>query len=66
MELHFRLLTKNVFRIKPVGPGERHSHLKLVDWRYTITTKELYQITETKLLKDFQQQQNIKWITHII
>lgn len=31
-----------------------------------ITTDiELYQITETTLLKDYQQRQKLKWIAHL-
>lgn len=33
-------------------------------WNYRITNKELWKITETKLLEDFRQQQQ-KWVTNL-
>lgn len=44
--------------------AEDHSSLKIVKRHYIVPNKELYQITEYKLLDDFQQQHQPKWISH--
>lgn len=35
---------------------QNHSSSKLVDWRYRVTVKELYQLTESTFLKNIQQE----------
>lgn len=40
-------------RMESVGFSEKHTSLKLVDYHYRITKKELHQIAETSPLKDF-------------
>lgn len=50
---------------KSVDFGKDHTSLNIVDWHYRITKKELYQITETISLDDYQQQQQLKWIEHV-
>lgn len=49
-------------RVKYVDLDKDHSSPNLVDWRYTIQNKELYQITETAS-QDFRQLQKLKWIS---
>lgn len=47
-------------RIKLAGLGEKHSSLLLVQWRYSITDKGLYQMKETASLEDLHAQQQLK------
>lgn len=44
--------------------SEDYTPSNLVDWRYRIKNKQLYQIKETASHEDFQQQQQLKWLAH--
>ena len=38
---------------------------ELVDWRFKINNKQLYEITKTKPIESFFEEQQSKWISHI-
>lgn len=56
-------MVKNYFeQVRSMGLGLEQTSLNLVDWHYRITNEEWYKGRETSL-KDFQQQQQLKWIS---
>lgn len=40
-----------------MGFGEDYTSLNIMDWRYIITSEEIYQLTEKPSLENFQKQQ---------
>lgn len=47
------------------GFNEDNFSSDLIDWCYSLTTKELYQVTKTTSFEDLQQMQKAKWIAHV-
>ena len=42
------------------------SDLEDYDWRYVVTNETLYRVSNTKSIKQFYEQQQMKWIAHVI
>lgn len=60
-----RSMIKNYFVKNHIGLEEDCPSSDFVKWRYRITNKGLYQITDATSLIDFQQQQQLKWIADV-
>ena len=49
-----------------ISSDEDHLDSEDYDWAYVVNNEDLYQITKTKSIRHFYEQQQIKWIAHII
>lgn len=54
------MVKNNCKIINSFGVAEDNFSSKLMDWRYTIMNKEMYQVKELTCVDDFQQQQQLK------
>ena len=49
-----------------ISSDEDHLDSEDYDWAYIVNNEDLYRITKTKSIEHFYEQQQIKWIAHII